>query len=144
MHDSTPITKPTPRSRPSRQKRRGVASVEFAIVLPVLLILVFGTIEICQRIFLRQSMVIAAYEGARLAARRNSENSDVVARCSTLLQERRVAGAVVTVTPANLATLTTGTEVRVTITTPWSSNTPSRLVLRDQGTLTVQAVMLRE
>lgn len=150
------INRPTPatplfRARsanPIRQgsptKRRGVATVEFAIVLPVMLILVFGTIEVCQRIFLRQSMVIAAYEGARLAARRNSTNADVVARCRAMLDERRVVGATVTVTPANLSTQPVGAEIQVAISVPWAQNAPTRLVLRDQNSLTVQATMLHE
>ncbi len=87
--------------------RQGVAAVELAFVLPVLLVLVFGTIEICQRIFLRQSLVIAAYEGARLAARRNTTNTQVIDRCNTILDQRNVRGGSVTVTPSNILSIST-------------------------------------
>ncbi len=124
--------------------RFGVAAVELAVVLPVLLILIFGTIEICQRIFVRQSLVIAAYEGARLGARRNSTNAQVIARCNTILAQRRVAGAAVTVTPTNILEASTADEIQVSITAPWGANTPTRFVLSNQGNVRVDAVMLRE
>ena len=41
--------------------------VELAICLPVLILLLFGTIEACAIIYLNQSLKIAAYEGARVS-----------------------------------------------------------------------------
>jgi Flp pilus assembly protein TadG len=125
-------------------QRRGLASVELAFVLPVLLVLVLGTVEVCQRIFLRQSAVIVAYEGARVAVRGTSSNADVVSRCQTMLLQRNVKGAVVTVTPADLLTQVTGTQIQVRVQVPWASNSPTRFVLQDQGTVSVDAFMLRE
>lgn len=124
--------------------RSGLASVELAFVLPVMLILVLGTIEVCQRIFLRQSAVIVAYEGARMAARSTSSNADVTARCQTMLTQRRVNGATVTITPSDLLAQSVGTQIRIRVEVPWSSNSPTRFVLQDQGTITVDAYMLRE
>jgi len=121
-----------------------VATVELAIILPILLMLVFGTIEICQRIFLRQSAVIVAYEGARLAARGSSTNAEVVARCQQLLISRRVRNAIVTTQPSNFLQSPTGTELRVIITVPWADNSPTKVVVADQGTMAVSAFMLRE
>ena len=127
-----------------RVNRSGLASVELAFVLPVLLILVLGTIEVCQRIFLRQSAVIVAYEGARMAVRSTSSNSDVSDRCQAMLLQRRVTGAVVTVTPADLLSQPPGTQVNVQVVVPWAANSPTRFVLQDQGTISVDAFMLRE
>ena len=109
-----------------------------------MLILVLGTIEVCQRIFLRQSAVIVAYEAARLAARSTSSNLEVATRCETMLIQRRVNGAVVTVTPSDLLAQPPGTQVRVRVEVPWASNSPTRFVLQDQGTIAVDAYMLRE
>lgn len=132
-------------ARTRRQRtRKGVVAVELAFVLPVLLVLVFGTIEICQRIFLRQSLVIAAYEGARLAARRNTTNAEVTDRCNTILQQRNVRGGSVTVTPSNILSISTGEAITISVTAPWASNSPTRFIISDQGNLSVQAVMLRE
>jgi len=124
--------------------RHGVASVELAIVLPVILTFVLGTIEICQRIFLRQSAVLAAYEGARLSVRNMSDNASVVARCNALLKQRNILGATVTVTPEKLMEVPAGTEITIRIEVPWAQNTPTRFVLNDQGILAVNATMLRE
>ncbi|MBM3965507.1 MAG: pilus assembly protein [Planctomycetes bacterium] len=126
------------------KRRFGIASVELAFVLPVILTFVLGTIEVCQRIFLRQSAVLAAYEGARLAVRNTSDNARVVARCNALLQQRKILGAAVTITPENLMQVPAGTEITIRIDVPWAQNSPTRFVLRDQGVLTVNATMLRE
>ncbi len=124
--------------------RSGLASVELAFVLPVMLILVLGTIEVCQRIFLRQSAVIVAYEAGRLAARSTSSNVEVATRCQTMLTQRRVKNAIVTITPSDLLSQPPGTQVRVRVEVPWASNSPTRFVLQDQGTIAVDAYMLRE
>jgi Flp pilus assembly protein TadG len=125
-------------------RRNGAATVELTIVLPVMLTLVLGTIEVCHRIFLRQTCVIVAYEGSRLAARSTSSTEDVVSRCQQLLSQRRVIGGQVTVTPANLLEQVPGTPIQVRVTVPWASNTPTRFVLQDQGTVSIDAFMLRE
>lgn len=132
------------KSRKRASSRNGLASVELAFVLPVMLILVLGTIEVCQRIFLRQSAVIVAYEGARSAVRSTSSNTDVTTRCLSMLTQRNVKGAVVTVTPADLLSQPPGTQIRVRVEVPWASNSPTRFVLQDQGTISVDAYMLRE
>ena len=124
--------------------RRGIACVELAIVLPVLLILVLGTIEVCQRIFLRQSAIIVAYEAARLATRNTSSNADVLQRCQSMLTQRRVVGGQVTITPIDLLAQPTGTLIRIQVEIPWANNSPTQFVLKDQGTVTFDAYMLRE
>ena len=128
----------------AERHRSGIASVELAFVLPVLLILVLGTIEVCQRVFLRQSAVIVAYETARLAVRSTSTDADVLLRCQTMLTQRRVNGGVITITPANLPAQPTGTQIRIHIEIPWANNSPTRFVLNDQGSVSVDAYMLRE
>jgi Flp pilus assembly protein TadG len=132
-----------PKSR-NALRRNGAATVELTVVLPVMLTLVLGTIEVCHRIFLRQTSVIVAYEGCRLAARSTSSTEDVVSRCEQMLSQRRVVGGQVTVIPASLLEQVPGTPIQVRITIPWASNTPTRFVLQDQGTVSVDAFMLRE
>ena len=126
------------------KRHKGLSSVELAFVLPVMLILILGTIEVCQRIFLRQSAVIVAYEGARSAVRSTCSNTEVATRCQSMLTQRNVKGAVVTVTPDDLLSQPPGTQIRVRVEVPWASNSPTRFVLQDQGTISVDAYMLRE
>lgn len=56
------------RVRDRRRDQRGAAAVEFALVLPILLLLVFGIIAYGYMLSFRQSMSQAAAEGARAAA----------------------------------------------------------------------------
>ena len=46
--------------RPRQDRRRGAAVVEFAICLPLLLFLLFATLEVCDTILLEESLQIAA------------------------------------------------------------------------------------
>ena len=131
-------------STQTRRQRRGIATVELALVLPVMLILVLGTIEVCQRIFLRQSSLLVAYEGARLAARSITSSQEVKARCNEMLTQRRVTGGTVEIIPENLLALAPGELFTIRVTVPWASNSPTRFVLQDQGTVSVDVHMLRE
>jgi len=52
----------------SKQPRRGAAVIEFAIIAPIFLLLVFGMIEFGRAIMVQQILVNASREGARQAA----------------------------------------------------------------------------
>ncbi len=81
-----------------QRKQKGAAAVELAVSLPVLALLLFGTIEACTMIFLQQSLEIAAYEGARVAILPKVQLSDVEATVNEILTGRRVNGGRVTIT----------------------------------------------
>jgi len=51
-----------------RDRERGAAAVEFALLLPVLLLLVFGIIDFGRALNAQITLTQAAREGARLAA----------------------------------------------------------------------------
>ena len=63
------------RSKPTGQSlyRRGAAAVEAALVLPLLIIVTFGAIDLAQFINLSQLVVNASREGARIATRNTTE-----------------------------------------------------------------------
>jgi hypothetical protein len=66
--------------------QRSQALIEFALVSPVLLLLLFGVIDIGRAIFYLDTINHAAREGARTAARASNQlpaNSDVLATVST-------------------------------------------------------------
>ena len=62
----------------SRQRRRGAAVVEFAVVVPVFLLFVFGMIEYGRMVMVQQILTNASREGARVAVLEGSTRSDVV------------------------------------------------------------------
>src|SRR5579872_2376475 len=79
--------------------RTGVAAVELALCLSVLLAIAFGMIETCNFVHLRTRMYSAAYESARLATRTTTAGNTAVTSltvttyCSTILQQLGVRGA---------------------------------------------------
>lgn len=126
-------------------------------MLPAFFALVFGSIEICQRLQVKQSALIAAYETCRVATRQISDTAAVETHAETLLTQQNVQGATVSIGyqkrgadpdddfEAGLDNIETGDEIRIRIDVPWSSNTISNYVIGDQGGMfQVQAFMLRE
>ncbi len=108
--------------RRSCRQRGGVAAVEFALCLPVIVLLVMGAMEASTMIFLKQSLSVAAYEGARTAVVPNATNADVVDTCEQILADRRVAGATVQVTP-EVEDANIGEFMTITVTAPCNDNT---------------------
>ena len=45
----------------TKRRRRGAALIEFAVTLPLLVLILFATIEACSMVYLQQSLKIAAY-----------------------------------------------------------------------------------
>ena len=121
------------RSTTHRGARRGAASVEFAICLPVLFLLTFGTIDICTMIFLNESASLAAYEGARRGVGRGYTNADSTARVVEFLDERGIAysgGSVVQYSSPGFDDANTLEHVTVTVTIPCEGNLilPSEMI----------------
>lgn len=115
--------KPKNRRRFDHRRRFGTAVIELAIVLPVIVLITFGTLEICDGIFLRQKIELAANEGARVAIRKGSTKAEVEAAVKKNLDARGVSygsdiSSAVTVTPdPGLAPTLTPVSVRVTVDT---------------------------
>lgn len=109
--------------RPSQERRcRGAAVAEVAIILPVFVLIVIGTIEATSMIFLRQSLEIAAYEATRVALVPGSEEGNVLAAADGILNGRRVTDPVISVTPSNFHSQPYGTAITVEITADCEKN----------------------
>ena len=74
----------------SRTKRKGVATAECAICLPIIVTLTLGVIETCSVLFLKEAITIAAYEGARVGIQRGGSNARVRSRVEDFLTSRRI------------------------------------------------------
>jgi len=101
---------------------RGVAVAEFAVCLPVILLLVLGMIECCTMIFLQQSLTVASYEGVRTALEERAVATDVLRTGQQILAQRRVQGGTIVVSPANIPRVPTGQFITVTVTAPADRN----------------------
>ena len=77
--------------------RRGTAVVELAICLPVLTLVIFGSIEACNVIFLKQTLIEAGYEGALVGSQTRATEAEIVQRVQNVLTARNIVGANVSV-----------------------------------------------
>ena len=125
-------------------KRNGAAVVEFAVVLPVFVTLLLGTIETCTMIFLQQSLKIAAYESARAAIVPGSDDFDINLATTEILTARRIKNGTVTVTPANFQNAAYGSFIRVDVSAPCNSNSVFALRFYGSKILTGTVEMMKE
>jgi len=128
-----------------RRKRRGAAAVEFAVVAPVFLLLVFGMIEYGRMVMVQQVLTNASREGARVAVLDGSTAQEVQDTVSQYLNSGSIQGAVITVDPANPTDAGFGDPVTVSVDIGFSqvSWLPSPMYLGGQ-TLSATTVMRRE
>ena len=71
-------------------KREGVAVTECALVAPIIIAFMLFTIEICTVLFLRETVTIAAYEGARVGIQRGNTDEMVAFRVPLELSESEI------------------------------------------------------
>lgn len=104
-----------------KKSRSGAAIVEFAIVCPILFLIVFGMVDVGRGLMVQNLLTNAARDGARTAALDGATASDVEAAVAQYLSSMSVDGASVTVTPNPLSTAGLGDPVSVTVTVPFNS-----------------------
>jgi len=124
-------------------QRRGTAVVETAIMLPIIIVLLFTSIELANGIFLKQAVTIAAYEGARSATRPGGANANAIERIGEVLTARSVSDYTVTISPAVTALTPRGTEVSVTVRADASNYTLNPLRLLQNRTMEKRITMVR-
>lgn len=105
-----------------RNKRRGAAAVEFAVVAPILFMCVLGIIEFSRILWVEQQINNAAREGARRGILPNSTQSEVRAAARDWLQRvavRRTDAVDITVDPVVIPA-NQGGLVEVTVSVPYA------------------------
>lgn len=133
-----------------RRDRRGAATVELAVCMPVLLTVGLGMIEATNVVFVQSRLQSAAYEAVRLATRpttsyaKAATSDEVASYAQALLGQLGVNGATITVTPSSLSNLTPQTLVTVSISAPWQQNSVTSFVLKNSPTLTTSATLIVE
>ena len=141
---SAQLHSPQPHSdRPNRRPvgvaraQRGAAMVELAIILPVLVMLVFGIIQFGIAFNRVQGLHAAAREGARVASLPTSTGADVQARINESLAAMNFAANPASISPSGCAG-NNGNPIRVTVTAPYTVAIP--LIPNVNVTLTGQGV----
>ena len=111
-----------PQHRSHAPSRQGLAVVELAICLSLMVMLTFGAIEAANAIYLKQTLVTAAYEAARTATALGATQADGEARYTEIVSSVGMQGTAITFSPAITSSTQSGTAIKVTVTAPADSN----------------------
>lgn len=107
--------------RGSRKRRRGATLVEFAVVVPVVFVFMFGLIELSRYVMVQQALTSAAQRGCRkamLATTLDGQTVETVVRDCLDGSLGSVANSTslrIGVSPTDLSTITSGSEVSVRV-----------------------------
>ena len=98
-----------------RPRRSGAALVEFALVAPILFLFFVACIEFSRVNMIRNSISIAAYEGARKGIIPGSTSAQVEATARASLSATGIVPETVVVTPAVITQTTPTVTVSITV-----------------------------
>ena len=124
--------------------RKGAAVVEFAVCLPLIVLIVFGGIEASSMLFLRQTLVQASYEGVKTAVKVDGTAADATASATAVCNGRNLRDFRVVVNPSNLASLNRGEVIEITVTAPGDTNSVFPFGPFAGKDVTATAVMVKE
>ena len=127
-----------------RGKRFGAAAVEFAVCLPLIILIVAGSIEGASLLFLRQALIQSSYEGAKLAIKQDSVSSEVNSVALAVTDGRRLKGVTVETIPSDIQSVPQGEFIRVRVTAPTSGNSLFFNGVFTLPTVSAEAVMGKE
>ena len=86
----------------ARKGRTGAALVEFAFVLPIILLFFCAIVELSRLMLVQHSVDTAAYEGARNAMVPGATVADAESSARRLLEAARLTGAVIQIEPTTI------------------------------------------
>src|SRR5690242_11974891 len=119
---------------------KGSAIIEFAILLPVFILLILGVIEAGWALYIQSSLSDAAREGARVAVTANVGSSAIVNTINSLVDSDKISTnkLSVSISPIAISLQPRGTPITVNVSLPYSSASilPAPLFL---GNVTLQA-----
>jgi Flp pilus assembly protein TadG len=124
--------------------RCGAAVVEFAVCLPLIMLLILGSIEASSSIALKHGLTTAAYEGIREAVKSASTAQDARDRAQAIIDARRIRGSTITFIPSDLSTARRGERVAVEVAAPLKQNSPFIGKVIANRTATARVVMVKE
>jgi len=127
----------------ARVKREGAAIVEFAVCLPLIVLIVLGTIEAGSLLFLKQTLVQAAYEGAKVAIA-SGDSEQVEAVVDAVVDSRNLTDVSIQFTPSDLASVPAGETITITISAPGDANSLVSFGPFANQTVQASASMVRE
>jgi hypothetical protein len=124
--------------------RKGAALVEFAVCLPVLMVLVLGSMEATSAIFVRQALTTSAYEGIREAVRPSGSTVTATNRAQAILTARGIRSSSIRLLPADIRNVPRGEPVTIEVSAPFAANSTFFGKVIADRTTTVRTVMTKE
>lgn len=109
--------------------------------MPVIFAIVFGTIEACEMVYLKRSVTLAAYEGARTAIVPDTSIAQAQLAVQQVLADRNIAGATIDISPTVAAA--PGTYLAVDVTAPVNGNVYSSF-LTSSSSVDAHVEMMKE
>jgi Flp pilus assembly protein TadG len=131
-------------ARRSVPRRKGAATVELSICLPLFITILFGSIEASNLIYLRESLCLASYEAARQAVSLDATNQEISNRAKQLLSSRGISNPTITFSPSDVASASGGEPVTVTVSVPAASQTLLPKIVYGQQTISAQTSFVKE
>lgn len=131
-------------SRLSKPERSGVACIEAACLLPVILLVVLGSVEVTNKIFLKQSLATAAYEACRTAIESNAKNNLAESAGMEILNARGVKSATIIFDPTDIENAKRGEFIRVTVHANGKANSILNNNFTVEGDVSCTIVMTKE
>jgi Flp pilus assembly protein TadG len=106
----------------SRRPERGAAAIEMALVLPFLVMLIFGIVDLGRAFMTEILLTNAAREGSRVAqlTRDAADLGNVTTRAQAAAELDPTTSATVTIAPSTGCTAAATTEVTVTVSTSFN------------------------
>lgn len=133
--------------KPCRSKYtspRGTATVELAVCLPLIVLLLFASLEGANMLFLRQAVVQSAYETAKSVAKTNGVQATAKRLGEQVLSSRGVLAPKIVFAPTNVQNLAPGTPFSVTVSVPGDSRSITGIGPFNDLTIRAQATMVKE
>ena len=134
----------------NRNNRSGAAAVEFAIVAPIIVLFVMGSIEFGRAMFLQQVAISTARAACRDGIVASASNASVQSTLTSRLQGVGLTGGTSTIlvngqSDRDVNTASAGEPIEITVTIPYSANTwlPSPFYLGGKS-LTGRVTMSKE
>jgi Flp pilus assembly protein TadG len=143
--DSNRLTPPLCKKRPTGPAiRQGAATVELALLLPVLVTILVGALEIGNMFSVKSALQNAAREGARRAVLPLATQQSVTTSCNESLAATGLTGVSVAIYPSPNSAKS-GTMISVSVSTQYSQNSwlPSGGIMGDKQLIST-VVMRKE
>lgn len=119
MKPCSRFSRPRRQTSSGRRVRRGNATVEFAVVAPIMILMVFGIIEFGRVMLAQQVLTNSSRVGARLASMPNQTSATVTQAAQEYADGASVPGVTVTITPDPTSALA-GDLVTVNVSVPFN------------------------